>query len=440
MSNHYDFLEVSPNASTAEIEAAVESKFNTWRRLVNHHVPEVVQQANQNLLQLEQIRTLLTNPLQRAQYDLAINHHSGGGVGGLEDPQLVGVAPGTAMAPPRPMPDPASPAVHAPVGRVDAWVCPKCQKANPIGSMYCQDCGHVLGQTCPNCHTSYEVTAAFCPSCGETPDRVHRRRELQSQMDEKKTVLSRLPAQLATARQNALLLDTLAAGAIAWSFFTAGLTLLYFRLRIIGSFWGLLLNNTELSQETISTLSSLLRFYTGLARFIGWGAALAAFLLVLLRLKGRKLNPWAVGGYVALSIIGVLFSRPYLVVGTGSFLNYGLFFPALVAGGIALAGAALLSKYERYAWVGVLVAALMVTAVFCTTSQSSFLSLTILIPMAALVAITGLVGFRAWTVAELEDKRVLELEAENAHHGRQLELEIEGLNQELALLATKSSG
>lgn len=180
MTTYYDFLKLSPAASTAEIETAVESQYNQWRRLVTHHDPDTVQRANQALLYLQRIRTTLTDPVQRAGYDAQLGL-GGEAVGGLVDPQAAGeFRPQPMFAPPPPI-IPAPQAVpEVAIERVDAWLCPNCKKANQIGSTYCQGCGQVLAQVCLNCQRSYEVKAAFCPHCGETPDRVARRRELQT--------------------------------------------------------------------------------------------------------------------------------------------------------------------------------------------------------------------------------------------------------------------
>ena len=51
MATYYEFLQVAPTASVAEIEAAWEERYNHWRRLVTHHDPQVVNEANQSYIE-----------------------------------------------------------------------------------------------------------------------------------------------------------------------------------------------------------------------------------------------------------------------------------------------------------------------------------------------------------------------------------------------------
>ena len=67
--NYYQILGITPSATVAEVETAVEGHYNKWRRLVTHHDPNVVTRANQALQAIERIRTTLTTPDKRAVYD-----------------------------------------------------------------------------------------------------------------------------------------------------------------------------------------------------------------------------------------------------------------------------------------------------------------------------------------------------------------------------------
>lgn len=51
--NYYEILNLQPTASSADIQTAFENQYNQWRRLVTHHDPKVVNQANQALQALE---------------------------------------------------------------------------------------------------------------------------------------------------------------------------------------------------------------------------------------------------------------------------------------------------------------------------------------------------------------------------------------------------
>lgn len=162
MTSYYEILKVEPKASRAEIEAAVESQYNQWRRLVTHHDPKVVEEANRSLRTLEQIRDVLMDTNKRAVYDQSLN------VGGLADPEAL---LRSAAPPPMSMPAPAAPASQVahpqtPLQRVDAWVCPKCQTANAVGLQFCSKCGNQIGRACPSCSKMIEAIATFCAHCG----------------------------------------------------------------------------------------------------------------------------------------------------------------------------------------------------------------------------------------------------------------------------------
>lgn len=173
MPNYYEILEVSPTATTVEVETALENKYNVWRRLVTHHDPNVVNQANQALAILEQVRGTLTDPGKRSVYDAAIGI-GGQQFGGLADPTAVlntpvvtpVMAPMGAAVPPPVRREPAAAQQVQAVQRTDAWVCPKCQTANTVGAQFCAKCGNQIAHNCPNCSKLTELANPFCPSCG----------------------------------------------------------------------------------------------------------------------------------------------------------------------------------------------------------------------------------------------------------------------------------
>lgn len=173
MPNYYEFLQIQPAASSPEIEVALDEKYNQVRRLVTHHDPSVVNQANLALQSLETIRTTLLDPQRKAAYDLTL----GGAVGGLADPSSTPTAspvqpmgmPG--MAPPSPIfTQPVQTLVQTqPAAVLDGWKCVKCHNVNQAGSQFCKVCGSEIGKACPKCSTVFEKTASFCPTCGVKP-------------------------------------------------------------------------------------------------------------------------------------------------------------------------------------------------------------------------------------------------------------------------------
>ena len=167
MSNYYESLHIQPTATDAEITNAIDQQYEQWRRLVTHHDPEVVNQANQQIQLLEKMRGTLTDPAKRAVYDDAIGVR--GATAGLVDPNAVLNSPRLVMTPPPPQSPNASPpppGTGVTTGAVNAWVCPKCAVANGIGTRFCKNCGNALGRECPNCAKTIESVAKFCPECG----------------------------------------------------------------------------------------------------------------------------------------------------------------------------------------------------------------------------------------------------------------------------------
>jgi len=166
MPNYYEMLKIQPTASASEVEAAIEQQYNQWRRLVAHHDQVKVNQANQALMTLEQIRATLMDPEKRAVYDAAIGV-SGQQLGGLADPEMLFRANPLAAPISPPASVAAKPQPQA-VERTDAWICtnPRCGKANPIGQQFCSQCGTVIGYACPKCGKLSELSKRYCPHCG----------------------------------------------------------------------------------------------------------------------------------------------------------------------------------------------------------------------------------------------------------------------------------
>lgn len=161
MTTYYDILSLAKAASKEEIEAAIDTQYDKWRRLVNHHDPDVVEEANRSLRVLEQIRAVLLNDQKRKEYDASLN------VGGLTDPDALLKSMETA-APTPPAPPPGKP--HASSSNtgtpVDAWVCSNCHTPNPMKTRYCLQCGTQVGIDCPACDSLIFAGAQFCPECG----------------------------------------------------------------------------------------------------------------------------------------------------------------------------------------------------------------------------------------------------------------------------------
>lgn len=159
MATYYEILKIQPTATTAEIEALLDTQYHEWRRLVTHHDPTVVNQANLALQTLEKIRATLIDPEKRTAYDagLGLSH-----IDGLADPSAVLDMSRRSMVPSLPS-DPQK----APVSeRTDAWVCPKCQAPNSVNTQYCENCGNQVGVSCPSCNRLTRAAARFCSHCG----------------------------------------------------------------------------------------------------------------------------------------------------------------------------------------------------------------------------------------------------------------------------------
>ena len=169
MNNYYELLKVASDASHTEIETRLDDQYTKWRALVTHHDPNVVDQANQALNTLEEIRATLLDQDKRSAYDKILAQEQEK-LGGLADPDIV-IAQNPmrpVMAPPRPRATATSIPHSTEVERTDAWICsnPKCRKANPIGTQFCTQCGKRIGIECPNCGVLTQGSNKFCENCG----------------------------------------------------------------------------------------------------------------------------------------------------------------------------------------------------------------------------------------------------------------------------------
>jgi len=180
MATYYEMLQIEPHASQTEIETGIENQYNQWRRLVTHHDPNVVNQANQALQTIETIRETLTNPEKRRVYDTAVG--VAGPVGGLADPSalLQTLAPQPMMTPPAPSPKEAVvPRSSSPA----LWECYKCHTDNPTGTKFCFKCSAQLVRQCPECENETSLVATgICGSCGYTYELASHRLELRQQI------------------------------------------------------------------------------------------------------------------------------------------------------------------------------------------------------------------------------------------------------------------
>lgn len=182
MTNYYEILNVSPTASTSDIEQALDAQYNQVRRLITHHDPNIVNQANRDLQVLEKIRSILTDVGKRSAYDAAILPQ----FGGLVDPQIQPSSPNSQPSLFVGSPQPAvSASPSQPVGPIPSqrgWTCPKCQSINAVNSQFCKSCGETLAAPCPACKHLAERNAEFCTNCGVNILRAAEKNKLDAQL------------------------------------------------------------------------------------------------------------------------------------------------------------------------------------------------------------------------------------------------------------------
>ena len=164
MKNYYKILGVLQEVSNEVIETAIDKRYNQWRQLVSHHDPKVVNEANQALQILEDIRMTLLDKDNRNKYDKTLA--SSEKIGGLGDPEVMlkeMMTGGKRLS---------SQTLMKNEERIDAWTCDGCEKVNPIGTQYCQECGKKIALPCPSCQTLSPIAKEFCPECGVNKEKI----------------------------------------------------------------------------------------------------------------------------------------------------------------------------------------------------------------------------------------------------------------------------
>jgi hypothetical protein len=198
MPNYYEILKVSSSATRTEIEEACESQYNLWRRLVTHHDPSIVNQANQSLQALETIRQTLADPDKRVIYDAAIG--VSGQVGALADPDAILHMSMPQMTPPAPHQPPIG-TRPAPVAGSSLWTCPQCGTDNPAQTRHCFKCGTELVRVCPECKQMTSLVATgMCGHCGYRYDVAVRHDEIRTTIQNAQHEISLLSNQVALAQ------------------------------------------------------------------------------------------------------------------------------------------------------------------------------------------------------------------------------------------------
>lgn len=196
MPTYYEMLQIEPTASTAEIINAIDTRYNQTRKLVTHHDPNVVNQANQALQLLETIRSTLTDGDKRQVYDQAIGLT--GMTGGLFDPSAIisqmPAAPMVAARAPVEQARPVQPVVVAQQAP-GLWACPKCKTDNPPQAVHCFKCGTQLVQKCPECEgVSSLISTGMCGNCGFHFEVATKRRKLRDLIGPAQAEAQRLEA------------------------------------------------------------------------------------------------------------------------------------------------------------------------------------------------------------------------------------------------------
>lgn len=212
---YYEILKISPTASANEVQAAIDTQYDQWRRLVAHHNPEVVEQANQSLRILETIRATLTDPAKRAVYDASLN------VGGLADPEAVIRMHGEPPPPPlKPAGSPGLPGDRP----VDAWVCPQCGTISPRGTRFCSKCRAQIGIDCPKCKKLTLKSDPYCAECGaDLREELEReqREKLAQEAEATRLAIGRVQAQIQVEQNEIAKLEKLTTS--FWSALSGGI-------------------------------------------------------------------------------------------------------------------------------------------------------------------------------------------------------------------------
>jgi len=175
MPTYYDFLGILSSASQPEVNSAIDQQYDHWRRLTTHHEQETVENATRALRILEQIRNTLSDPISREKYNNSIG--LGNQVGGLADPSAPPIVSSRI-----PVASPPPSGSMSNQHRIDAWLCPRCQTANVIGTRHCKNCGVAIGIDCPNCGRLTEASTKHCSNCGvNVQDALRKRKTLEDE-------------------------------------------------------------------------------------------------------------------------------------------------------------------------------------------------------------------------------------------------------------------
>jgi len=211
MPNYYEVLKLEATASIEEIQTAIDERYNQFLHMVNHQNPEVVEQANRSLRQLEQIRSTLTDPGKRADYDQSLNFD----FGGLADPSAILQAAGVASLPMTPAPPRSRDQTAS--EPTTAWKCEQCGKLNRVGSKICAECGAVLARDCPNgCGNVVPLREKFCSNCGKSVSEALANLQLEWEQAQSKTV-EEIQVKIQTKRNEIDRLNWFAENVPEWS-------------------------------------------------------------------------------------------------------------------------------------------------------------------------------------------------------------------------------
>jgi hypothetical protein len=197
--NYYDVIGTPISATIEQIQVACDSKYDEWRRLVNHHEAAIQTQAQQALQTIETIRQTLLDPSRRAAYDTGLGLTPT--VGGLTDLSLPSASP--ALAPPSPNATAAAPGPQRGRAAINPWSCPNCGADNAAGTHYCPQCRTQLVRSCPACGKETSLIATGnCTNCGAVYDSALRSARVQAVERQISDAQARLDAS-ATLRQRA---------------------------------------------------------------------------------------------------------------------------------------------------------------------------------------------------------------------------------------------
>lgn len=332
MPTFYEILEVAPSADAQTIESSIEAHYNQIRRLTTHYDAAVVNQANQALLVLEQARAILLNPSKRADYDSSLGFAVGGlAIEGTTPPAQFTSTGGVQV----PLSNFQQPVQAQAALVANVWVCRKCQRPNPAGTSFCQNCGETVGRICPNCQATYEAKANFCPRCGQNYDAAAQKSQLSAELSKKK--IERYSQPAASSNLNdALFMEYVITVGTGWAIYMAVTTILFLFLTIFRLIFSVI-PYQNLNEEWVRTVVSI---FSGFVTFLRWVifAGVAGGLFMMHRRNAFALNKIAFAGYVFLSFLGIVFGgwsfyeQVYRNQG-----NTWLIFQSLIAGA-AIAG------------------------------------------------------------------------------------------------------